>query len=281
MKCPLCGSSDIRYDSHTDEYYCGNCGYVFSPGEVDIDLYMKPVNTPLGSTFKGSGRYKKLSRINNKNDINTYRILQLQKIKNFVVSNGLPIIVYEWVVHIMKERYGNKRWRFSYIVAVLYLGVIKFGFYRSIEEFEEFFGISRKVLWKQIYEASRDLGINYVVDSGKIAKMIAKEDNVCVNCCVDYIVENVGNLAMQYGSSPKTVALSYIFLCRMYCNGDVVMSKFMKENKIPRNSLNQNIVRIFQKFNISLNNYNLKKDEIKQLVGVMMNGSGCKSSEMD
>lgn len=283
LKCPLCGSDDVRYDSRMDEYYCGNCGYVFSKGEIDIGIYVQGTSVPLGSVFNGKDeKYRKLSAINNKNDINTYRILQLQKIKSFVATHGLPMDIYDWVVHIMKERV-NERWRFSYMVAVLYLGVIKYGFYRSIEEFEEYFGIDKKILWKQIYKASQDLGIDYVIDGERLARIFAKEYNdYCVNCCIDYITSNVGKLAIRYGASPRIFALTYVFLCKLHCDGDIIVSKFMKINKIPRNSLNQNVIRILKEFGINVgDNTSLKKDDIKKYVEVMMNGSDCKSSKVD
>lgn len=283
LRCPLCGSDNVRYDERVDEYYCGTCGYVFKKSDVDIESFVPRPNVTLGSVFNGkNGKYKRLKKMNNKNDINTYRILQLQKIKSFVVSHGLPITIYDWVVRTMKSM-DNVQWRFSYIVAVLYLGIIKYGFYRNIDDFVSYFDISKKVLWRQIHKASKDLGIDYVMDDATLAKIFVKKYNdYCMNCCIDYLTKKAGGLSIRYGSSPRVFAYTHIFLCEMYCKGNVGVSNFMKTNNVPRNSLNQNLIRILKEFGIEVDEgASLRKKDIKKYLEVIFDGACCKSSRVD
>lgn len=280
MKCPLCNSENIVYDNIHDEFYCGVCGYVFKQGEVDIDIrhQVAKSNIPLGSYFDGRGKYRKLKKINNKNDINTYRLLMLQKIERYIKEQGLPITIYNWVVQNMKKY--DKQWRFNLLVGLLYLGILEHGYYRELSDIANWFGLKLRSVRRGVHRMAEYFEINYRVSSKEILSFLLPNESLCVRCCAKYITNNVGNLALKYGTNPRIYALSIIFACRVYCGENVVLSRFLRNNNIPNYSVSQNIYRIFKEFGLEVSKPSLSKGFIKQNMEVIMNGSGCESKRV-
>lgn len=280
MKCPLCDSVDIIYDNTRNEFYCKTCGYVFRLDEVEInaDYPITKSNIPLGSHFDGYGKFKKLKKINNKNDVNTYRLLMLQKIERYVKEQGLPITVYDWVVQKMKKY--DKQWRFNVLVGLLYLSILKHGYYRELTDIADWFGLKPKFVRRGVHKMAEYFGIDYRVSSKEILDFLLPNESLCVRCCAKYITDKVGNLALRYGTSPRIYALSIVFACRVYCGEKVALSRFLKDNNIPNYSVSQNIYRIFREFGLDVLKPSLSREFIKQSMEVIMSGSGCESERM-
>jgi len=284
MKCPLCGGRVFKYDATRDEVYCVNCGYVLSTSEkmefiAEMSQKTRRAVEPPGSVFNGSGRYRRLSRINNKNDLSTYRILVLQKVKNVVRNLRLPDVVYEWVARELKSHDWN--WYSGLVAALLWIGAFKHGYYIEVYKIAEEFEVSVKSVRKW-YRFLLNNGYDMVMaTSSKILENRLRngDESYCVRCCVRKMYSMLGDMAISKGLSPGLYIDSLFLLCKLYCDTEGRYTRLYIDNRHNISSYRTSVKRVFDKLGLDSTRLSVKnvKSEMERLLGGVCRDSGDES----